>query len=94
MRVLLPNRPRALLLRGGWASKRFLVVVRDHRPSCWHVVIIVMDDYARSAVMSCGCLPLCRLLELNYLLFPLRFVKLKRQYRYLRSAGISGVDRP
>ena len=29
VRVLLPNRPRALLLRGGWASKRFLVVVRS-----------------------------------------------------------------
>ncbi len=27
VRVLLPNRPRALLLRDGWASKRFLVVV-------------------------------------------------------------------
>jgi hypothetical protein len=40
VRVLLPNRPRALLLRGGWASKRFLVVVRGH-PS---VLLTRCDD--------------------------------------------------
>jgi len=35
VRVLLPNRPQLLLLRGGWASKRFLVVVRGDFPCCW-----------------------------------------------------------
>jgi len=50
VRVLLPNRPRALLLRGGWASKRFLALVRSHPPCCWHVVMMIIRDLARSAV--------------------------------------------
>jgi hypothetical protein len=52
VRVLLPNRPRVSLLRGGWASKRFLVVIRGDLPCCWTVVMMIIRDVARWAAAT------------------------------------------
>ena len=39
--------PPSLLLRGGWASKRFFVVVRVGLPCCQPVVMMITRDLCR-----------------------------------------------